>query len=149
MKTLILTLTLAGLLAGTTGCVVAIGASKSESQPPPQVLTSSEAATIAEIDAASKLSFDAAKLTALIQITRLSDLSPAVQLRLVEAAYKRLSFADSKVALLREIIISPNFCDATRQAIVTQLQMLPFDANKQEVLNELNRKVTSAAAKGT
>jgi hypothetical protein len=139
-------LALALIAAGLTGCVgVSIGSRRPPDPPaPPVLVASADAATVAEIDAAARLSFDSSRLEALNRIAQRSDLSPTAQVHLVNVGYRCLSFENSKVALLRAVIANPLFCDATRHAIVTQLGSLSFDNNKQTVLNELNSRVTAS-----
>lgn len=133
------------LAAGLTGCVgVSIGSRRPPVPPaPPVMVASADAATVAEIDAGARLSFDSSRLQALNRIAQRGDLSPTAQVHLVNVGYRCLTFEDSKVALLRSVIANPAFCDATRHAIVTQLGSLSFDDSKQAVLNELDNRVTA------
>ena len=141
------TLSLLGLLGTSlalTGCVVAIGSGSRNSTPPapPIVITdSADAATIAEIDAAAKLNFDNARAHALGQIAERSALPPAVQVHLVNVAYRSLGFENHKVAVLNKIIARPDFCDATRHAIVSQLNKLGFDNHRQHILQQINERL--------
>jgi hypothetical protein len=146
MKTKLPFIALILLAAGLTGCVgVSIGSRRPpDPSAPPVMLASADAATVAEIDAAARLSFDSSRLQVLSRIAKRGDLSPAAQVHLVNVGYRSLSFEDSKVALLRSVIANPAFCDTTRHAIVTQLGSLSFDNNKQAVLNELNNRVTAS-----
>src|SRR5262245_38961768 len=125
-----------------SACVVSIGGKAtlppaqspppySAPPPPPIGLPPAEAATDAEIDAAARLSHDSAKLEAFNQIARRTNPSPAIQVHLVNVAYRSLSFDNNKVQLLQTVIANPDFSDAARQAIVSQLDHLSFDSNKQ------------------
>ncbi len=105
-------------------------------------MSPAEAATLAEIDAAARLSFENAKLEALQNIAVRPNLSPVVQVHLVNVGYRALAFENNKVALLRKLISSPDFSDPARQAIVTQLSNLSHDSNRQMILRELNSRVT-------
>ena len=103
-----------------------------------------DSATIAEIDAAARLSFDQAKKESLTAVAQRPGLSPAAQVHLVNVAYRSLDFDAAKVELLGALIANPSFSDAARQAIVTQLNRLSFDAQKQEILRRVNHRVTSS-----
>lgn len=145
-------LNLLGLLCislGLTGCVVAIG-SGSHSSPAPQptiiITDSADAATVAEIDAAGQLNFDNARAHALTQIAERGALSVPVQVHLVNVAYRSLDFENNKAAVLSKIIARPDFCDATRQAIVSQLNKLSFDNNRQLILQQINDRLKNSGA---
>ena len=60
-------------------------------------LSSADAATIAEIDAAARLSFDDPKKESLGRVAQRTTLAPAVQVHLVNVLYRSLAFDDSKV----------------------------------------------------
>lgn len=115
--------------------------------PPPAIvapappLSGDEVATMAEIDAAAKLSFDSARKDSLIQVAQRAGLSPTVQVHLVNVGYRCLSFDTSKMDVLRTLIANPAFSDAARQAIVTQLNHLQFDSHKQSILRQLDQRV--------
>lgn len=130
-----------------TGCVIAIGTGKDNPPPPPAVVVtdSADAATIAEIDAAARLSMDSAKTAALSQIAERSALAAPVQVHLVNVAYRSLSFDSNKTFVLSRIIARPDFCDAPRHAIVAQLGRISFDSNKQHILNQINERVKAGA----
>jgi hypothetical protein len=133
-----------------SGCINLSFGSKRNPPPPeaPQVVihtgpvTSADTANMAEIDAAARLQFDPARQDSLARIAQRSGLSPAVQVHLVHVAYRSLSFDEAKVQLLGTLIANPAFSDAARQAIVRQLDRLAFDNHKQEILRQLNQRVT-------
>jgi hypothetical protein len=142
-----------GLAAASSGCInLSFGSRKAPSTPPPPpqivspspALNPADAATIAEIDAAARLHFDSSRQEALAHIAERPALSPVAQVHLVNVAYRCLAFENAKLAVLRQVIANPAFCDTTRQAIVTQLNHLSFDANKQTILRELNQRMTSS-----
>jgi len=144
-------LNLLGLLLiglGLSGCVVAIGG-KHESSPPPApapavvVTDSADAATIAEIDAARQLNFDNARAEALVQIAERSALAVPVQVHLINVTYRHLDFENNKVLVLTKMIARPDFCDATRHAVVSQLNKLSFDTNRQLILQQVNERLKS------
>lgn len=136
-----------GISLGLTGCVVAIG-SGSHSSPAPQptivVTDSAEAATVAEIDAASRLNFDNARAHALTQIAERGALPVPVQVHLINVAYRCLDFENNKVFVLDKMIARPDFCDATRQAIVSQLNKLGLDHNRQFILQRINERLKNS-----
>jgi hypothetical protein len=104
-----------------------------------------QAATVGEIDAAAHLNMDSARTHALAQIAERPGLAPPVQVHLINTAYRCLSFENSKVLVLQKMIARPDFCDATRHAIVSQLGRLSFESNKQDLLNRINQRLTQAS----
>ena len=150
MKTFFSLLLISALIP-LTGCInLSFGSRRPPAQPPAPIvvpahpLTPDEAATIAEIDAAARLNFDNARKHSLSQIAQRPNLSPAVQVHLVNAAYRSISFENAKVELLHTVIANPAFSDAARQAIVTQLNRLSFDSHKQAILRQLNDRARGA-----
>lgn len=135
--------TFLGLGFVLTGCVIAIGTGKETTPAPPAVVVtdSADAATIAEIDAAARLSMDSAKTSALTQIAERGPLAAPVQVHLVNVAYRSLSFDSNKTHVLSRIVARPDFCDATRHAIVSQLNKLSFDSNRQHILHLINERL--------
>jgi hypothetical protein len=135
-------------IPGLTGCVdISVGSRRPSppiivSSPSPE-LNPADAATVAEIDAAARLTVDSSRLRALQQIAERPGLSPSVQVHLVNVAYRSLSFESSKLPLLRTIIANPAFCDSARQALVTQLNFLSFDSSKESILREVNQRLAS------
>jgi len=154
MKRLFLLLMLAAAFTSFTGCInLSFGKHSPPPPPPPEPavvmpapspLTPADAATVAEIDAAARLNLDSARKESLSHVAQRAGLSPTVQVHLINVAYRALSFDSSKVELLRTLIANPAFSDAARQAIVTQLDHLGFDSHKQEILRQLNQRVTSS-----
>ncbi len=139
--------TLLGIGFVLTGCVIAIGTGKETTSPPAVVVTdSADAATIAEIDAAARLNMDNAKTSALSQIAERGTLAVPVQVHLVNVAYRSLSFDNNKTHVLTKIIARPDFGDATRHAIVSQLNKLSFDNNRQHVLHQINERLKAVPA---
>lgn len=135
--------------SGLVGCVVSIGGRTQSSPPPPTplppvvVTDPAQAATIGEIDAAAQLNMDSARSHALSQLAERPALSPAVQVHLINVTYRCLSFENSKVQVLQKMIARPDFSDATRHAIVSQLGQLGFESNKQDLLNQINQRLTT------
>jgi len=150
MKRKLLSLSLLAIATSLVGCVISIGGRSQSSPPeppppPPVVVTDPEqAATIAEIDAASRFSMDSARTQALAQIAERPVLSPTVQVHLINTAYRCLSFDSSKVQVLEKLIGRADFSDATRHAIVSQLHRLSFESSRQQLLNQINQRVTQS-----
>ena len=149
-------LNLSGLLLiglGLSGCVVAIGGKHENSPPSPPppapavvVTDSADAATMAEIDAARQLNFDNARTDALARIAERNVLGVPVQVYLINVTYRSLDFENSKVHVLGKMIARPDFCDATRHAIVSQLNKLSFDSNRQALLQQINERLKTSEA---
>jgi hypothetical protein len=138
------TLCILGAVAVTvlTGCVgIAIG--RRGVPPPPAVESTAAAATIAEIDAAARLSFDNQKLQCLKQIAQRRELPPVAQVHLVNVGYSCLAFDNQKVDLLRAVIANPDFSDSARHAVVSQLDKLSFDNQQAEILRLINQRVSA------
>lgn len=145
-----------GLIVATlafSGCVVSVGSRVGSTPPPPVVLPPTvvvsdpgQAATIAEIDAAAQLNVDSSRTRTLGQIAERPNLAPPVQVHLINTTYRCLSFESSKVQILQKLIARPDFCDATRHAIVSQLGQLGFESNKQDLLNRINQRMAQATA---
>ena len=150
IKPTLLGLGLLSSVLALAGCVVSIGGGSrgpDRHAPPAIVVTdSTDAATIAEIDAAAHLSMDNNKTHALTQIAERGSLAVPVQVHLVNVAYRSLSFDNNKTHVLTKIIARPDFCDATRHAIVSQLNKLSFDSNRQHVPHQINERLKAAPA---
>jgi hypothetical protein len=150
MKRKLFSLALLAAATSLVGCVISIGgrtqtAPPEPVPPPPVVVTDPEqAATVAEIEAASRFSMDSARAQTLAQIAERPALSPTVQVHLVNTAYRCLSFDSSKVQVLEKLIARTDFPDATRHAIVSQLHRLSFESSKQQLLNQINQRMTPA-----
>lgn len=136
-------------LVGLSGCVVSVGSRVQAPPPPPTfpppptvvVSDPGQAATIAEIDAAGHFNMDSSRTQALGQIAERPNLAPPVQVHLINTAYRCLQFDSSKVAILQKMIARPDFGDATRHAVVTQLGRLGFESSKQDLLNQINQRL--------
>ena len=145
-----------GLLAGVlglSGCVVSVGSRVQSTPPPPStppptivVSDPGQAATIAEIDAAGQLNIDSSRAHALGQIAERPNLAPPVQVHLINTVYRNLNIESSKVFVLQKIVARNDFCDLTRQAVVSQLGQLRIESSKQALLHQINERMTQAAA---
>ena len=151
MKRIPAVLGLVFLVFGLTGCVISIGSRVQAPPPtpppvpppPPVVVTDpGQAATVAEIDAAAQLSMDSARAQALGQLAERPALGPPVLVHLVNVSYRVLSFESSKVQVLSKVIARSDFCDPVRNAIVSQLSLLSLDSNRQQLLNQINARLT-------
>ncbi len=149
IKYLLLGISCATIITTFTGCVVAIGSGTGKHDhpsPPPIVVTdSADAATIAEIDAAGRLNFDSGRVATLSQIAERNALGKTAQVHLVNTTYKRLSFDNSKTEVLSKIVARADFCDATRHAIVSQLNKLSFDSSRQQILQQISERLKHSA----
>lgn len=147
MKRILHSLALIAVVSSFTGCVISIGGRTQTSPPepvppPPVVVTDPEqAATVAEIDAASRFNMDSTRAQSLSQIAERPGLSPTVQVHLINTVYRCLSFDSSKVQVLEKVIARADFSDATRHAIVSQFHRLSFESSKQELLNRVNQRL--------
>lgn len=133
------------------GCVVSIGGEGSRGRqevpkpaPAPVVVVpanTEDAATLAEIDATAKLSFDAGKVTALKNVASRAGLPVSCQVHLVNTALGCLSFDSGKVEVLKALIENPSFSPAAREAIFRQLDRLAFDASRSSILEAVQRRL--------
>lgn len=154
MKTLNLLVLVLLTLTLNTGCVVSIGGRSHAPvppapppAPPPVVVTNpADAATVAEIDAAAQLNMDSARTQALSQIAGRPSLGVPVQVHLINVTYRCLNFESSKMQVLQQIIARPDFSDGTRHAIVSQLNSLSFDSNRQAILGQINSRLAAGPA---
>lgn len=143
-----------GILVGSTGCVVSIGkpevpAHRDEVRkpepalPPPVVVmpaNTEDAATLAEIDAAGSLTFDAGRSEALRRVAARGSLTPPTQVHLVNVALNRMTFDAGKEEVLMVLIRNPAFCPAAKEAIFRQLQRFSFDASKTRIMGEIQAR---------
>lgn len=144
IQRIVLQLALLATVLGLTGCVVSVGSRVQTPPPaPPPVVVGDpgQAATIAEIDAAAHLSMDSSRTQTLGQIAERPNLAPPVQVHLINTTYRCLNFDSSKVHVLQKMIARPDFCDATRHAIVSQLGRLGFESSKHDLLNRINQRL--------
>lgn len=149
MKSPILPVLVGSSLLLATGCVISVGGRHSPPPPPappvvmpPEVVaTPGDAATFAEIDASARLDFENGRHDALAAIAARPNLSPAAQVHLINVAYRCLSFDDKKVSVIRQVIANPAFSDPGRQAVVSQLNLLSFDSNRQTLLGAVNDRL--------
>lgn len=142
-----------------TGCVFSISGSEEDrdhhratkSGPPPEPApvvvmptNTEDSATLAEIDAAAKLSFDEGKGAALGNVASRPGISPAIQVHLINTTLRRLSFDDGKIAVLRGLILNPSFSPAAKEAIFRQLELLRFDDSRTAVMKLIQSRAPKA-----
>lgn len=129
-----------------TGCVgISIGNRSSKPPPPPEpvVVVATEPedkATLAEIDAAGRLSFDQNRKETLKAIAQRPGLTPAAQVHLANTTFRRMDFDNQKVEVLLALVRNPGFCAPAKQTIMTQLNQLSFDNDRQTILREVNER---------
>ena len=130
-KTLaVLALLLAGICA--PGCIYVHTETEYASESPDT--------TTAEIDAIGKLSFERSRESGYKRIAQRSNLSDAIQVRLVNVATSRLSFERSRVKVLLTLIENPCFSAAGKAAVLERLQRLSFERSKVKVLEAISAK---------
>ena len=140
-------LTLLAMLGMVSGCVVSIGGPTTKTQR--EVVTkevvvvpagTEDSATLAEIDAASQLTFDPSRAEALKKVAARANISSAVQVHLVNTALKRITFEPGKVEVLQALIANPAFSVAAKECILKQLNQLSFEPNKTALLDAIQRR---------
>ena len=95
-------------------------------------------ATIAEIDAVTRLSFDSERKTGYESIAAREGLGAAAQVHLVEAVLDRLSFDNAKEQVLLTLIENPDFCRAAKREILERIDSLAFESSKKKILKAIN-----------
>ena len=128
------------LIIAGCGCVITV---ESGERYPDEVIVYGDPvidATMAEIDAVSKLDFDSNKVNGFMQIAMREPLLPPCQEHLVGAVFGSLDFEQSKKKVLVALIRNRTFSFEGKRAILNRLERLDFDSTKQDILNELNRR---------
>jgi hypothetical protein len=153
MKTMARVTGLALMAAWWTGCVVSIGGGEGTKtrhevpKPPPPVVVmpanTEDAATLAEIDAAAKLSFDSGKVSVLKNVAARPSLSPSAQVHLVNSTLRNLSFDAGKVEVLKVLIENPGFSPAAKEAIFRQTERLSFDSSRSAVIESIQQRTNA------
>jgi len=135
-----------------SGCVVSIGGHDREEHPPRRSETpkpspvivvpgnTEDSATIAEIDAISKLNFDQPRQDGFRAVATRSGLSPGVQVHLVNTTVRSLNFDAAKVEVLVALVQNPSFSVSAKEAIFKQLDHLSFDASKSTVMSAIQER---------
>ena len=95
-------------------------------------------ATIAEIDAVGKLSFDSERKDGYERIAERQGLSPGAQVHLVEAVLGKLSFDNAKEQVLLTLIENPDFCSVAEREILERIDRLAFESSKKKILKAIS-----------
>ena len=140
MKNVLLTIGLCFAGIALTGCIV-VGVERNNS---PQAVavpsTTADSVTFAEIDAAAKLDFENARVSALIPIAGRTNLTAASQVYLINTSMKRLDFDNDKITVLKTLINNQAFCNPAKQTILTSLGKLSFDNDRAGLLASINQR---------
>ena len=120
-----------------TGCIVV-----SEPEEPPMVIQpgSAEAATLAEIQAAGKLTFDDSRTTAFKSIASRTNLSERAQLHLIDTVFRRLTFENSRITVLQALIENEASTYAAKQRLLGNISKFAFDSNRSAILRMLDKR---------
>ena len=95
-------------------------------------------ATIAEIDAIGKLSFDSERKKGYERVAEREGLGAAAQVHLVEAVLEKLSFDSAKEEVLLTLIENPDFCSAAEREILEMIDRLAFESSKKKILKAIS-----------
>ena len=118
------------------GCEIVVDDGQWPHEPQQNNIVSDE--TIIEIDAIGKLAFDNSRRDGFKRIAQREDISPEAQVHLIRAAFKKLSFENSKKEILLTLINNPNFCSTAEIEILESLEKLAFNNSKEEILKAIN-----------
>ena len=140
MKKSLLAVTLMVLAACLAGCLVIVDEETRGPKDRPPGPPEPTERTIAEIDAVGKLAFDNDKREGYKRIAARAGISPDAQVYLVEAVFTRLVFDNAKEDVLLTLIGNPSFSEAAEQAILENLDRLPFDNTKQKILRAISAR---------
>ena len=141
MKNILLSIGLCLTGIALTGCIV-VGVDHNSSAPPAVVVpsTTADSVAFAEIDAASKLDFENARVSALIPVAGRTNLTATSQVYLVNTTMRRLDFDNDKITVLKTLISNQAFCNPAKQTILTSLGKLNFDNDRAGLLALLNER---------
>ena len=137
------------LLPALTGClVVDIGWRKNSNPIPATPATdvvivpasTTDRATMAEIDAAAALSLDAHRVEALSKIAKRKDLGAASQVHLVNTVFQKVRMEPHKVSLLQDLIGNPAFSNPAKQQLLSRLRTLGLENHKTALLASINER---------
>ncbi len=92
-----------------------------------------------EIDAISRLPFDADRQRAYKAIARRTNLHETVQTYLIQAVFDHLTFEEAKEDVLLTIIRNPSFNGKSRTAILGRIDTLVFENDRERILRAINR----------
>jgi hypothetical protein len=137
MKRTLLIAALALAAFGAEGCIVIHSEKEVPCKP---VVVEPQDATIREIDAVGRLSFDQDRKRGYERIAGREALSESAQVYLIEAAFKRLAFEDARVDVLLTLVANPGFSSAAEAALLDRLDRLAFEQNKTRILDAINER---------
>jgi hypothetical protein len=132
-------LLLAGLVAATVwlnGCIVI----HTEEEPCRPVVVEPGNATIREIDAVSRLSFDHDRKEGFERIARRDGLADGAQVYLIEAVFEHLAFSNAQVSVLLTLVDNPSFGPAAEAALLDRLDRLAFEHDKRKILDAIDAR---------
>ena len=132
MKKVMLTCGLALAAIWMQGCI-AIHSEETTVGP-----TGPDDVVIREIDAVAKLSYQNNRRTAYANIAQRKELSDRVQVHLVAAVFKRLSYENMKADVLLTLIKNPCFSPAAKAAILDRLDRLSYESHRTQVLQAMS-----------
>jgi len=95
-------------------------------------------ATIAEIDAIGKLSFNSERKKGYARVAAREGLGAAAQVHLVEAVLDKLSFDSAKEEVLLTLIDNQGFCSAAEREILERIDRLAFESSKKKILKAIS-----------
>ena len=95
-------------------------------------------ATIAEIDAIGKLSFDSERKEGYERIAVREGLTARAQVRLIEAILDNLAHDSAKEQVLLTLIENPDFCGAAEREILERIDRLAFESGKKKILKAIS-----------
>ena len=95
-------------------------------------------ATIAEIDAIGKLSFDSERKKGYERIAVRKRLATLAQVHLVGAVLDKLAFDNAKEEVLLTLIETPDFCSAAGREILESIDALAFESSKKKILKAIS-----------
>ena len=93
--------------------------------------------TIREIDAVGTLASQSRRLEFYASFAGRTDLSPRVQVYLVETTFKRLSAQSDRLTVLRTLIANPAFSPEAKNAILNRLSNIASESDRAEILKRL------------
>jgi len=99
-------------------------------------------ATVAEIDAVSKLSFASERQEGYERISLREGLAARAQVRLVDAILDNLAHDSAKQEVLLTLIANPNFSSAAERKIQGQINKLAFESTKKRILQAISDRKT-------
>ncbi len=128
----------AALISG--GCLEDIGAGYNDLTEGWFVEDTALAATIAEIDAVSKLHSDSGKYEGFKTIAGREPLRAEAQVHLVKPVFKSLYFESDAEDVLVTLINNPSFSCACKLAILRRLDNLSSESGKMAILKAINER---------